>query len=131
MEGLASRIEPLFHGGAGFLALGIEMVAVVVIGWGAVVATAGLLTSPRETRKERFDARKRVWLRFGLALLLGLEFTLAADIVRTAISPTWNDIGMLAAIAAIRTFLNYFLERDMEVVSGRESKSEAEAEAEA
>lgn len=122
MEGLASGIEPLFRGSAGLLALGIEMVAVVVIGWGAVVATAGLLTRRGETRRERFDARKNVWLRFGLALLLGLEFTLAADIVRTAIAPTWNDIGMLAAIAGIRTFLNYFLERDMEVVSGREAR---------
>lgn len=58
--------------------------------------------------------RKEVWLRFGVWLLLGLEFELAADIVRTAISPTWNDIGQLAAIGAIRTFLNYFLEVDLD-----------------
>ena len=46
--------------------------------------------------------------------MLGLEFELAADIVRSAISPNWKDIGMLGAIAAIRTFLNYFLERDID-----------------
>jgi uncharacterized membrane protein len=46
--------------------------------------------------------------------LLGLEFELAADIVRTAIAPTWNEIGQLAAIALIRTFLNFFLEKDLE-----------------
>lgn len=50
----------------------------------------------------------RVWL------LLGLEFELAADIVRSAISPSWTQIGQLAAIAIIRTFLNYFLEKDVE-----------------
>ena len=46
--------------------------------------------------------------------LLALEFELAADIVRSVIAPTWKDIGELAAIAVIRTFLNYFLEKDLE-----------------
>jgi uncharacterized membrane protein len=46
------------------------------------------------------------WLENGVAL--------AADIVRTVIVPTWNDIGQLAAIAVIRTFLNHFLEKDLE-----------------
>jgi hypothetical protein len=47
-----------------------------------------------------------------------LEFALGADIVRTAIAPTWDDIGQLAAIAAIRTFLNFFLERDLDAFGG-------------
>ena len=46
-------------------------------------------------------------------LVLALEFALGADIVRTAISPTWNEIGQLAAIGFIRTFLNFFLEKDL------------------
>jgi uncharacterized membrane protein len=58
--------------------------------------------------------RKETFVRFGMWLLLGLQFALGADIVRTVIAPSWNDIGQLAAIAVIRTFLNYFLERDME-----------------
>jgi uncharacterized membrane protein len=41
------------------------------------------------------------------------EFMLAADILKTAISPTWDDIGKLAAIAVLRTALNYFLEREI------------------
>jgi uncharacterized membrane protein len=45
--------------------------------------------------------------------MLGLEFELAADIIRSAISPSWTDVGQLAIIAAIRTFLNYFLEKDI------------------
>ncbi len=45
------------------------------------------------------------WLENGVAL--------ATDIVRTVIAPTWNDIGQLAAIAVIRTFLNHFLEKDL------------------
>jgi uncharacterized membrane protein len=66
------------------------------------------------TRRFGAGTRKEIWVRFGVWLLLGLEFELAADIVRTAIAPNWNDIGQLAAIAAIRTFLNYFLEKDID-----------------
>ena len=47
-------------------------------------------------------------------LLLALEFELAADIVRSVLSPTWQEIGELGAIAVIRTFLNFFLEKDLE-----------------
>lgn len=47
-------------------------------------------------------------------LLRGLEFELAADIIGSVISPSWQDIGELGAIAVIRTFLNYFLEKDLE-----------------
>jgi uncharacterized membrane protein len=47
-------------------------------------------------------------------LLLGLEFELAADTIGSVVSPSWQDIGELGAIAVIRTFLNYFLERDLE-----------------
>jgi uncharacterized membrane protein len=67
--------------------------------------------------------RREVWLNFGQWLILGLEFTLAADIVKTAIAPTWNDIGQLGAIAVMRTFLSYFLERDMELATKTNSIS--------
>lgn len=45
--------------------------------------------------------------------MLALEFALAADIVRTAVAPTWDDIWKLAVIAVVRTMLNYFLARDI------------------
>jgi uncharacterized membrane protein len=48
------------------------------------------------------------------SLLLSLEFELATDVIRTAISPARQQIGQLAGIARIRTFLNYFLEKDIE-----------------
>jgi uncharacterized membrane protein len=54
-------------------------------------------------------------------LLLGLEFALAADIIASVISPTWEDIGQLGAIAVIRTFLNYFLEQDLEKAGNAEA----------
>lgn len=62
-------------------------------------------------------ARREAWLSLARWLLLSLEFLLAADIVRTAITPSWDDIGQLAAIALIRTFLNFFLERDLDAAT--------------
>ena len=54
-----------------------------------------------------------VRLELGKSLALSLEFLLAADILRTAVAPTWEEIGKLAAIAALRTLLNFFLEREL------------------
>jgi uncharacterized membrane protein len=51
--------------------------------------------------------------KLGLSLSLGLGFLVGADVVKTAISPTWTDIGQLAAIVVIRIVLNFFLMRDM------------------
>ncbi|HBH41858.1 MAG TPA: hypothetical protein DD732_01110 [Rhizobiales bacterium] len=52
-------------------------------------------------------------LQFATWILLALEFALAADLVRTAVAPTWDDISKLAVIATIRTMLNYFLAKDI------------------
>jgi uncharacterized membrane protein len=64
-------------------------------------------------RDRQTGLRRQIWTRFAMWLVLALEFTLAADIVRTAIHPSWNSIGQLAAIAIIRTFLNISLSRDL------------------
>jgi uncharacterized membrane protein len=95
------------------VALAVESVAVLIIAFGSADALVGIfrLLGPRGASHGR---KKEVWRRFGVWLLLGLEFELAADVVRTVIAPTWMDIGQLGAIAVIRTFLNYFLEKDLE-----------------
>jgi len=63
--------------------------------------------------------------RFATWILLGLEFALAADILRTAVAPTWDDISKLAVIATIRTMLNYFLAKDiMAFDKGQETAAE-------
>lgn len=96
-----------------YTALLVEGLAVLLIAYGAgeaffhVCKSAIMGAAPAGWRKELF-------VRLGIWLLLGLQFALAADIVRTVIAPTWNDIGQLAAIALIRTFLNHFLEKDLE-----------------
>jgi uncharacterized membrane protein len=64
-----------------------------------------------------------VWLRLGRWLVAGLTFQLAADVLETAITTSWDEVARLAAIAAIRTFLNYFLERDLGEIRQRSAQS--------
>lgn len=107
-------MESLFKETANWIALAVELAAALLIAYGAIEAIVGLLIPQRQVEDAKpLHKRRQVFLRFGVWLLLGLEFELAADIVRTAISPTWFDIGQLGAIAAIRTVLNYFLGRDI------------------
>jgi uncharacterized membrane protein len=94
------------------VALGCELLSVLLLGVGAIEAVAALTLSAPHWADMR--PRKAARVRFAAWIVLALELTLAADIVRTAISPTWNDIGQLAAIALIRTILGLFLERDTE-----------------
>jgi uncharacterized membrane protein len=63
--------------------------------------------------------QQSIRLELGLSLALSLEFLLAADIVGTAVSPHWDAVAKLAAITGIRTFLNFFLQREVrELQSG-------------
>jgi uncharacterized membrane protein len=98
---------------AACVALLVEAIAVLFIALGALETALPLIGRWTRISARTPGWRRETFVRFGRWLLLSLEFALAADIVRTVISPTWNDIGQLAAIAVIRTFLNYFLERDL------------------
>jgi uncharacterized membrane protein len=106
-------VEKALHDAAQAVSLVIEAAAVIIVAFGAIDAflrLLGLAAKPSIVH----GVRKQIWRRFGMWLLLGLEFELAADIIRSVVSPTWKDIGELGAIAVIRTFLNYFLEQDLE-----------------
>ena len=117
-------MQDMFKEVAGFIALGVEASAALIIAFGAIEALAGSFRAI-VNRQSGSGQRKGVWLRFALWLLLGLEFELAADIIRTAIAPTWTDIGQLAAIGVIRTFLNFFLEKDLEKYESKEAEANA------
>src|SRR5689334_1278253 len=94
------------------LAVAVEIAAAGVIGLGSGEAflRACKLFLRRAPGEEKLDIR----LGLGRWLALGLEFALAADILRTAVAPTWKDIGQLASIAILRTALNFFLEREID-----------------
>jgi len=82
------------------------------VSYGALQALAGLVGSALSRAADEMIGRE-IWLKFATWILLALEFALAADLVRTAVAPTWDDISKLAVIATIRTMLNYFLAKDI------------------
>ena len=89
----------------------VEAVGIVIVAVAVVLAAAryvvGLVTHLQPFPPEGLR------LGLGRSLALSLEFLLGADILRTAVEPSWDEIGRLAAIAAIRTALNYFLQREI------------------
>lgn len=102
-----------------WLAAGTEAAAALIIGLAAIEATLRslILFVPRNrdaTTAAPQDAKEAVRLRLGRWLAVALEFELAADILRTAVAPTWNEIGQLAAIVVLRTVLNFFLQQEID-----------------
>ena len=61
-------------------------------------------------------SHEKIRIQFGTSVAVALELLLGADVLATAVTPSWNDIGQLAAIAIIRTALNYFLARELKVL---------------
>lgn len=111
------------------LAEGVEGAAAIVIGLAAVQAVAGSLRlflpgTPARTVGGQ-DAKEVVRLTLGRWLAVALEFELAADILRTAITPSWTDIGQLAAIVVLRTALNYFLQQEIDKAETRRNPAAA------
>jgi uncharacterized membrane protein len=92
--------------------------ALIIIAYGTLEAflriLGGALTSDDGYR------RREIWLRYARWLVGGLTFQIAADIIETSITTQWEAVGRLAAIAVIRTFLNYFLDRDLAEVRARQ-----------
>jgi uncharacterized membrane protein len=88
----------------------IDAIGVAVIAGGAVLAV--FMTLGKNSREEgAYDFFRR---RLGRAILLGLEFLVAADIIRTvAVTPTWQSVAVLAGIVLIRTFLSFSLQLEM------------------
>lgn len=107
-------MEGLFLNATHFIASSLEGTAAVLIAVGAL-ETIYLLIKFGFSKHEKHNPRREAWINFARWLLLGLEFSMAADIVRSAIAPSWTSIGQLAAIALIRTFVSFFLERDVEL----------------
>lgn len=100
----------------------IHAMALLVVSFGTVQAFVGSLHAmyaPSVTG-EKFH---RAYVQYARWLVAGLTFQLAADIVETAFAPGWEEIGRLAAIAVIRTFVNFFLERDLAEQERRAAES--------
>ena len=93
-----------------WLKLFVESLGAFIIGVGIIAAVYVFLRSLTRRQTQSYN---RIRLTFARYLALALEFQLAADILGTAVAPSWDQIGKLAVVAVIRTFLNYILAREM------------------
>jgi len=125
-------MEDLFKQLTTHLASGVEASAGLIIAFAAIQATIQAIALFFKRSASALQAQEpqteNIRLRLGRWLALALEFELAADILRTAIAPSWGDIGQLAAIAAIRTALNYFLQQEIDRAVKRQPEPVAQPE---
>ena len=105
-----SSVESAVVGGVEWLRLGIDVIGASAIALGVVLAAVGFVASAAGGRRADFTV---VRLHLARYLALAIEFQLAADILSTAVAPSWDQIGKLGAVALIRTTLNYFLMREL------------------
>jgi len=111
-------LEQLLIQVVGWLSMATEAISAAIITVGVVDGAILTLALARPSMwgdaVRRRDPRENIRLKLGRWLALALEFQLAADILKTAVAPTWDDIGKVAAIIALRTLLNFFLAREIE-----------------
>ena len=100
----------LFDQATQWISTGIEMIGIGIIVAGGIIAS--ILFLVEWTKRKMFPAAYQKYReRLGQAILLGLEFLVAADIIGTvAVDPTFRNVGVLGAIVLIRTFLSFALE---------------------
>lgn len=89
----------------------LEIISAVVIGFAVIKLIYNYFSILLKNKNGLSAAEARV--SFGSSVAVALELLLGADVLATAVAPSWDDIGKLAAIAVLRTALNYFLEREL------------------
>ena len=107
----SQTVEEVLITAVAYLRLMVEAIGAAVVGFGAV-ATAFRYVLSLLGLWEYTNSEIRLYL--GRYLALGLEFQLGADILSTAVAPTFEEVQLLAAIVVIRTVLNYFLSKELE-----------------
>lgn len=112
--------------GVEWLRLLVETLGATVIAVGIVLVIVALARRLLARENGSFTPIRLTFARY---LLLALELQLAADILSTSVSPSWDQIGKLAAIAVIRTALNYFLNKEMEHESAQDAEERARRQA--
>jgi len=87
----------------------VEILAAIIIG----IAVVKTLLNYFSLLKSSKISKEEIRVQFGSSVAVSLELLLGADVLATAVAPSWDDIGKLAAIAVLRTALNYFLEKEL------------------
>lgn len=93
---------------------GLEIISALIIGAALIKLVINYLGSLGVSKIALTAEESRV--KFGSAVAVALEILLGADVLATAVAPSWDDIGKLAAIAVLRTALNYFLGKELKEI---------------
>lgn len=115
-------VEKQVRAGVEWLRLLVETLGAVVIAVGIVLVAVALVRRLLSGEGGSFNPIRLAFARY---LTLALELQLAADILSTSVSPSWDQIGKLAAIAVIRTALNYFLSKELQHESTAQQAGES------
>jgi len=110
-------MEEISHQIINYIASVFDVMGIAIVVWGGIKST--LLLIHKEYKKDKIYKKRRklndLRFDFGYALVLALEYFLAGDVIRTAISPSWDHLGKLGALVVIRTTLSYFLRKELTV----------------
>ena len=90
----------------------VEILAAIIIG----IAVIRTLLNYFSLIKSSKISKEEIRVQFGSSVAVSLELLLGADVLATAVAPSWDDIGKLAAIAVLRTALNYFLGKELKEI---------------
>ena len=105
-----------FHSILNILSFVLNILGALVVVWGIVISLTKFLKKEIAGRQDSIQLNESIRIELGSYLVLGLEFFIAGDIVKTVITPTWESLGILGAIVVIRTVLSYFLTKDLKKI---------------
>ncbi|WP_454832417.1 DUF1622 domain-containing protein [Pseudoxanthomonas wuyuanensis] len=120
-----ATLEKLLIEATGFAVMFIDALVLLAIATATVRAVWEMLRLAARPRSGQRGDFRPVWLDYARWLVAALTLQIGADILESSIAPSWQAIAQLGAIAAIRTFLNYFLERDIREVAGHGPRENA------
>ena len=104
------------HNIINIVSLCLNIVGALIVLLGTAVSLVEFLRKEIFERAEVVRLNEAIRIKLGSYLVLGLEFFIAGDIVKTIITPTWESLGILGAIVVIRTILSYFLTKDLKKI---------------
>ena len=94
--------------------LTVSGLGAAVVVWGVIEAIVAFISLKfSSTKEDPVSKSETIRQHLGAHLLLGLEIFIAADIISSAVSPSWEKVGILVAIVGVRTVLSYFLRMEL------------------
>jgi uncharacterized membrane protein len=99
-----------------YISLGIGALGIFIVLWGVILGFIEFISTQAAffSKGRKPVPLEKIRIDLGRYLLLGLEFLIAADIIRTIVKPSLEEVAVLVAIVAIRTVISFFLNKEIE-----------------